>query len=594
MPEFLAPGVYIEERPSGQSAIPGVSTSNFAVVGWTPRGAANQATLVTSLDTFFELFGGYTKYSDLALAVTAFFSNDGKRAYVTRVVPDDAVKATYTVVGLWKFDAVSEGAWGNLVRVSIQGSGNYYNVATATYSKFDVFIEEESADGDGDFNVLEQYEALVLDDVDHKDYIVSVLNDVSQRVDVTDLATGGIPLSLQSTSVSGEAVGTGTGSQTLFTDTLTQLEVAPGTLAIQVSGVTVATDDGEGAIVGVGVSGSINYETGALSVTFVVAPVLSAAITANYYQAGAGSVSYELAGGSDGTPESIDRSNISDPALVADSKGIYAMNTVEESFQLAVPDFSDDSTVSLDLLTYAEGRKDVFVILDVPANYTAQQALKYKRQTLGSLSNYGAIYYPKITIADPLKDGRPRNIASVGHVAGVYARTDNNKSVGKAPAGTEDGRLNFALGLERVVPKGEQELLYPANINSLWQSTATGRVVWGSRTLQVVGDFTQINARRLFIFLEKSIFNSTHNVVFENVGPALWATIKLRVEGFFFAQFTDGLFKGTTPDQAYRIVCDETNNPPAIQNARMVIVDYFVAVNEPGEFIRHRFQRKFD
>jgi len=595
MPEFLSPGVYIEERPSGVTPITGVSTSNFAGVGYTERGPSNTATLVTSLEQYLQTFGGYTKYSDLALAMTAFFNNGGLRAYIVRVVASDAVTAWKNLASLWKFSASSEGAWGNLLRVRIQGNENYYDADTATYSRFDVFVDEESADGEGDFSTQEQYEGLILDDSEDKDYIVSVLNDQSALVVAEDLGNGGIPTDLQSTQYTDVALGTGDNIEQSFSASVSgMVEVAEDTFIVKVDSSQVAADDGDGVISGTGVSGTIDYETGDITLYFTTPPGSGAAITADFYKRGDDAVNTELENGSDGDPTSIGRSEISDPGLSDDKHGIYAMDDVEEMFSLAVPDFSDDELISLDLISYAELRKYAFAILDVPAGYTPQKALKYKRTTLGSLSNYASIYYPKITIADPLKDNRPRNISCVGHVAGVFARTDTQQTVGKAPAGVNDGRLNFALGLERELSRGEMDLIYPANVNPLYVSTATGRVVWGARTLQVVGDFTQINARRLFQFLELSVFNQTHDVVFENVGAELWSRIKMRVDGFFFALFQDGYFKGDSPDQAYRIVVDQSNNPPAIQAQRMVIVDYYVAVNEPGEFLRHRFQRRFD
>lgn len=594
MAEFLSAGVYTEERPSGRTPITGVSTSNFAVIGYTPRGPANEATLITSFEQFLSKFGTYTKYSDLALALTAFFNNAGLRAYVVRVVADDAATAEVTAGSLWRFLAISAGAWGNLLRVKISGNTNYYNPVTASYTRFDVAIQEETADGEGDFVTKELYDALILDNTEDKDYIVSVINDQTELVVVEDLGNGGIPTSLQSQQQTAVAIGTGTGSQQTFATTLSgMVEIAEDTFVLKVNGSTVATDS-DGSITGAGVSGTINYDTGAISVYFTVAPALNDAITADFYQKGDAYAGYDLINGSDGDPTMIGRNQISNPALDAEHKGIYAFDTVEEMLNLGVPDFSDNVTVMQDCLSYAERRKDVLVIINVPTGYNPQKALKFKQQTLGSLSTYGAIYYPKINVADPVKDGRPKLISSVGHIAGVYARTDTNKNVGKAPAGVVDGALNFALSLERKLTRGDMDLIYPANINPLYVSTPTGRVVWGARTLAVTGDWSQINSRRLFMYLEKSIYNQTHDVVFENLGEELWARIKTRVDSFFYSLFLEGYFAGASPEQAYLTVVDQSNNPPEVVAQKMLIVDYYVAVNEPAEFLRHRFQRKYD
>jgi hypothetical protein len=143
MTEFLSAGVFIEEKKSAAQAVSGVSTSTFATVGWLPRGETDKALLVGSLAEYFRKFGSYWTNSDVPLAVTAFFQNAGARAYIVRVVPSDAVKSTVTVpTSLWKFDAISAGLWGDLVRVVVRGNQNYYNYDTASYSRFDVLIQE--------------------------------------------------------------------------------------------------------------------------------------------------------------------------------------------------------------------------------------------------------------------------------------------------------------------------------------------------------------------------------------------------------------------------------------------------------------------
>jgi len=223
---------------------------------------------------------------------------------------------------------------------------------------------------------------------------------------------------------------------------------------------------------------------------------------------------------------------------------------------------------------------------------TPQEVLNFKRATLASQSIFAALYYPWVTIADPLRDGRSLNIPPIGHVIGAYARTDRSKNIGKAPAGVVDGRLNFSIGLERILSKGEQDLIFPANINPLVSSTQTGRAIFGARTLATTGDFTQINASRLFIFLEKSVFNSTHDFVFENIGSVLFTQISGRVGGFLNTLFLENFFAGNTPEEAFFVICDETNNPPVVQATRTVFCDVGVAPFEPNEFLVFRFQRK--
>lgn len=596
--EFLSAGVFTEEVPSGESAVLGVSTSNFATVGWLPRGEENKAILVTSLADYFRKFGSYWKNSDVPLAMTAFFKNDGARAFVVRVTPSDAVTAEKEVTGKWLIKAISKGAWGNLVRTTISGNKNYYDFATATYSKFDITVSEESVDGANDFGVIETFEAVELVDQDSAQYFSRVINDDqsgSGEIRVSAIA-GGIPTAFNPSAVSGETIGTGTGLQQLFTTSLVQPEIAAFTLQIKVAGNLVATDDGRGKLQmqsGVsgftGVSGTIAYTSGALAINFTPAVGTGEAISADYVKKGVDSLSYDLVGGADGT--SVSRSEVSDPALEASEKGLYALNKIDEMLNIGLPDFPGNEVVQLDMISYCENRGDCFAILDTRRGIDSQDAKNYKQVTLGSMSDYGAIYWPGIKVADPLMNGKLKAISPVGHVAGVYARTDNTRNVGKAPAGTVDGRLNFCVALENATSQGDRDLIYPANVNPLVSDTSKGRAVWGARTLAISGDYTLVATRRLFIFLRKSTFNNTQDLVFESIGAELFTIVTARMGAFLENLTQQGYFASRISNLAYKVVCDESNNTPATILARQLITDVYCATQVPGEFIRFRFQR---
>jgi phage tail sheath protein FI len=175
----------------------------------------------------------------------------------------------------------------------------------------------------------------------------------------------------------------------------------------------------------------------------------------------------------------------------------------------------------------------------------------------------------------------------------VYARTDNNKSVAKTPAGVEDGRLSFSIGLERKLEFAEIDILHPYQVNSLVDTPQTGRAVWGGRTLEnPPSDFRFVATRRMFNFLKLSIFNSTHGFTFESVGESLQSRVRLSVQSFMTVLFSQGFFAGTTPSQAFDVICDVTNNPPAVEATGTLICDVYVATQVPGEFIVFRIQQK--
>jgi phage tail sheath protein FI len=215
------------------------------------------------------------------------------------------------------------------------------------------------------------------------------------------------------------------------------------------------------------------------------------------------------------------------------------------------------------------------------------------RNTAQYNTSYAALYYPWVKIYDPIaNDGRDVTIPPDGFIAGIYARTDITRNVGKTPAGITDGALRGITGLERILDKGERDILYPARINPLVSSPQTGLAVWGGRTLSKDAEWLYINARRLFMFCEQSVYNASFWVVFENNGPALWSRMTAQGNGFFLRLFRDGYFAGSSPSEAYAIVIDSSNNPKESIDAGFVTADYYIAPNKPAEFVRLRFQQK--
>jgi phage tail sheath protein FI len=164
--------------------------------------------------------------------------------------------------------------------------------------------------------------------------------------------------------------------------------------------------------------------------------------------------------------------------------------------------------------------------------------------------------------------------------------------VGKAPGGTVDGALVFLLGLEADSTLGQRDLLYPFKINPLISGPQTGLAVWGVRTMSLQPEWKYINVRRLFMFLEKSVFNATHWIVFENNGNALWGKIKAQLTGFLLSLFNEGYFAGKRPSEGFFIICDESNNTPQTIELGQVIIDIGVAANKPAEFVIFRFSQQ--
>jgi phage tail sheath protein FI len=179
-------------------------------------------------------------------------------------------------------------------------------------------------------------------------------------------------------------------------------------------------------------------------------------------------------------------------------------------------------------------------------------------------------------------------------VAGIYAFTDANRGVWKAPAGI-DASLTGVSGLQYVLTDGENGTLNPQAINCLRQFRVYGDVVWGARTLQgndqAGSQWKYVPIRRLALFLESSLYDGTQWVVFEPNDETLWGQIRLNVGAFMQGLFLQGAFQGTTPQQAYFVKCDSENNPQASIDLGIVNILVGFAPLYPAEFVVIQIQQ---
>jgi phage tail sheath protein FI len=211
-----------------------------------------------------------------------------------------------------------------------------------------------------------------------------------------------------------------------------------------------------------------------------------------------------------------------------------------------------------------------------------------------STDNNAAVYFPQVRVADPLDGFRLRDFPPSGTMAGVFARTDAQRGVWKAPAGTE-AVLRGTQGLTYHLTDRENGTLNPKGINCLRSLPVYGRVAWGARTLQ--GDDAQasewkyVPIRRLALFIEESLYRGTQWVVFEPNDEPLWAQIRLNVGAFMHSLFRQGAFQGTTPRQAYFVKCDgETTIQNDIDRGIVNMVVGFAPL-KPAEFVMIQIQQ---
>lgn len=593
--------------PSGATAIQADFTPTTANIVITDDGAGVLADVGATVS-------GTIDYDTGAWALT----------YTTAPANLTPILATYTTEA-WDIDPISQGAWGDGLRMQVAGDLDFYDISTGQYTRWNVSVLELDANS-GSYVVQETFEETSFTDSTSAQYMPDVINELSDLVNIVTPGSDYAPPQLLAVQRSNVVLAGGdeiAGSQTI-TGTLPGYPVLQRSVTISWTDNTGTarsiTDDGRGNLIGdvdavVG-NNTINYTTGAVDFT-TSAPIDGATlVVADYYsqpvatslsedfgdttkQYTRGSVTY-YASGTDGTFDATNysRNEFTSPTLQASYRGLYALDRVEELMQVVIPDFAGDVTVTGDLLDYAAVHAaqprggDRFIILTVPIGSDAQEAVDWFRYDLGRYSDYAAIYWPWIKIADPLANGRPLTMPPMGHIAGVYARTDNTRTVAKAPAGTVDGALNYLIGLEYNSTQGERDYVYPNKINPLISGTATGLCVWGCRTISNRSEWRYVNVRRLFMFLESSVFNSTFWIVFENNGPALWSRITLQLNSFLLNLYNNGYFAGTSPSEAYFVICDDSNNDEASINNGEVVCDVGVAPQKPAEFVRFRFAQK--
>jgi uncharacterized protein len=298
-----------------------------------------------------------------------------------------------------------------------------------------------------------------------------------------------------------------------------------------------------------------------------------------------------LAGGTDGLSGLTTTDFVGDASL---GNGLHAFDAVDEINTVAVPE-AVDRDVHVQGMAYCENRGDCFFVAETPLlTVTADDALNYKlaRGPLYSGGNalnskYGALYTPWILVFDPRTGGRIA-IPPSGAVAGCYARTDAARGVHKAPAGVTDGRIITAVDLVALLTTADQEKLNPKGVNVIRRFAGVGNVIWGARTVSTDPEWMLLNVRRLFLFLEESIEESTTWAVFEPNDPTLWKTLARNVSAFLRLQWLAGALVGTTEEEAFYVKCDEETNPPESVLLGRVITEIGVAPSKPAEFVIFR------
>lgn len=514
MPEYLRPGVFIEEIERGPRPIEGVPTSTAAFLGAAERGPIKPR-MVTSYKEYARYFGGvFGSNNFLPYAVSGFFENGGKRMFVCRLVGENAT-AAQVETGDFFLRAAGPGSWGRRVWAAVVPSSTLkadrspvgFRVRLAYFAEGEEIYDPFDRANDGKTRrpqAIEDYDDLVVDETSPDFY--------GKRLNFVDLDKG--------------PQNQGPEASALIV-LVRKSGVAAGTAPAAFSG--LLADQG--------------VDDAALDSADFVGETLAAR----------------------NEPQGLAALELDPYREVA---LVYAPN-VDQPIQLAI-------------IGHCERMRFRFAVLDSAKSISNPASLD-PRSTIAD-SSYAAIYYPWIFISDPASGAR-KLVPPGGHMLGVFARTDVERGVFKAPANEV---VRGALDLEYDINDGHQETLNPRGVNAIRRFPGRGIRIWGSRTLTSNALWKYVSVRRLFIFLERSIYEGTQWVVFEPNDPRLWARVTDTIRLFLRTQWREGALFGRREEEAFFITCNETTmSRDDILNGKL-ICEIGIAPVRPAEFVIFR------
>ena len=570
MPEYLSPGVYVEEFDSGPTPMEGVSTSVAGFVGLAEKGPTSGApVLVTSVSDFNRKYGGYLdtaefgKYRFLAHAVSHFFGNGGGKLFISRVAPPDAKVSRFVSPDkphAISIEAKNPGDWGNDISLIFEptnenktqilqdlGEGKYKLKNAFGFDKGDVICLNSGKD--------QQFS--------------TVVNVQQNTITVSEAFKGKV--------VDAELL-----PKTVVKTCEMNVSVKCGDILEEYENASFNNKSPNHIEKAMSKSQLVNISI--KTQKEIIAPF-------DYFKKCLDkpketSIKISLSGGSNGSVLKLsDGDFIGKDEGPGQRTGIQAFLDNTNVSIVAVPGITS-ANVQLSLVSHCEKLGSRFAILDMPLEIkNTTDALKH-RETLDS--DYCALYHPWLRVYDPL-DKKNIYIPPSGSVAGIYARSDNSRGVHKAPA---NEIVSNCTGLSVNYNNAEQDFLNPKGINAIRSFPGAGIRVWGARTASSKPLWKYINVRRLFIYIEESIKANTSWVVFEPNDARLWSRVRMTIETFLGGVWASGALVGGSTDEAFFIdIGPNTMSKDDIDNGRLICI-IGVAPVKPAEFVIFRITQK--
>ncbi|AQR73143.1 phage tail sheath subtilisin-like domain-containing protein [Sphingomonas sp. LM7] len=626
MPEYLAPGVFVEEVSFRAKSIEGVSTTTTGFVGATRYGPVDiEPEIVTSLVEFERAYGGKAKleFSDggesdnyMWNAVRAFFEEGGKRAYVARAFTpvtnaaldgysradtadidggspadrlDFAVRARFPGrAGDARVTFILSLGQNRLARnpddsVSLKGTANRDVVwVGAPVNGFRLLLWDELnrvwklGDGDDDLDTATELAPLfpapsdpLADPLDVRVLTVTV---------IVEPVTGDLPTFVAAELPLDPFHERGGAPDSLFA----YFAESPASLS---RARTIPIVIGQFASHGLDVLDDLR-DLHDLDITTSPPDLLDSVLLDAESSSTKRSVVVRLTGGNDGaTPLPVAYAGETN-VITNRSSGLVAFEALEDISIVCAPggmvtDTPRSRAIVANLIGHAERMKYRIAVVDSAKGQTISEV-----RALRALydSSHAAFYYPWVRILDPLT-GQENHYPPCGFVAGIYARNDTNRAVYKAPANEV---VTLAIGFETMLNKAHQEVLNPEGINCFRFFEGRGMRLWGARTMSSDPEWKYVNLRRYFAYLERSIDKGTQWAVFEPNGERLWANVRSTIQDFLLNEWQNGALLGDKPDKSFFVKCDRsTMSQNDLDNGRLVCL-VGVAPLRPAEFVIFR------
>ena len=606
MPEYLAPGVYVEETSFRSKSIEGVSTTTTGFVGPARYGPLDlEPEIITSLGEFERTYGDRQQlnFSDapgmhnyLWHAVRAFFEEGGKRVYISRVFLANSDSDDGRASG----ELTSGG--GDTITITARFPGEAGNMRV----RFDLLVGQNilGTDVNGDARVAGLADGDVVWMGDIASPVSSPLNggqlyvarfDQENQTWTFETATSPTSdLTLdQLNPTGGDSVRVVTVSVTVipndpsgFPETWAALPVQPGhtqagmpdSLDAKFAASPTNLAQARSLPIVITLGDSITTGPQVLATLFDLDPQSFEDPDSPLFS------EVTLTDGNDGRrPTATEYEGVEEPGKT----GLKIFEDIDDISIVAAPGSTfgyengygaNANTILNLLINHARKMRYRIAVLDSGSGQSISQV---RAQRAKFDSTYAALYYPWVRVLDPVTRTEIY-LPPSGFVAGIYARNDINRAVFKAPANEV---VNLALGFEKLLNKSQQDVLNPEGINCFRFFEGRGFRLWGARTISSDPEWKYVNLRRYFAYLEHSIDKGTQWAVFEPNGEALWGNVRRTIEDFMLNEWQMGALLGDKPEKAFFVKCDRTTmTQNDLDNGRLVCL-VGLAPLRPAEFV---------